>query len=325
MQVLSRTISFCPRTSRFFIHKVNTGFLLEKGEMIGMLFDPGITDILRDTLPGLGDFFLLITQLGGELFYIGLLLIGFWTYNKRQSILLTFILIVSVLSNYWLKYMIANERPPVGNYYPGVDYSNYSTPSGHSQNSATVYGWITLKVKTWWMALIGIVLTLLIGISRVYLGVHYLGDVLLGWGLGGVIVLIVFYFENPLKEFFSRYKTVNLLILLVIIGFLMTLIASLLPQPPLDNFGSYGGLTMGIGLGLILEMRFVDFSVEPYQGQKWRLALRIIIGLALVVGLILGLSSILPSDVIWLRMIRYLLATIMGVFVWPYIFKRANL
>ncbi|MFW9794947.1 MAG: hypothetical protein ACFFEE_11620 [Candidatus Thorarchaeota archaeon] len=40
-----------------------------------MLFDPGITDVLRDALPGLGDFFLLISQFGGELFYIGSLVI----------------------------------------------------------------------------------------------------------------------------------------------------------------------------------------------------------------------------------------------------------
>ncbi|MHA2025401.1 MAG: phosphatase PAP2 family protein [Candidatus Thorarchaeota archaeon] len=290
-----------------------------------MVFDPGITDVLRNVLPGLGDFFVLISQLGGELFYIGLLLVGFWAYNKRASILATYILVAGVLANYWVKYIIANPRPPSGNWYPGADAPNYSTPSAHSQNSATLYGWFTGKAKTWWMALIAIVLTGLIGISRVYLGVHYLGDVILGWGLGIVFVLVFFYIENPMREYLSRFKTENLLLVLAVIGFLMTLIASLLPQPPDDNFGSYGGLTIGLALGLILEMRFVDFSVEPHEGQKWRLVLRAFIGLVLVVGLILGLSSILPSEEIWLRMIRYLLAAVVGVFVWPYIFKKANL
>jgi hypothetical protein len=230
-----------------------------------------------------------------------------------------------VLSNYWLKYVIAIDRPPSGNWYPGVDATNYSTPSGHAQNSATLYGWFTARVKTWWMALIAIILTGLIGISRVYLGVHYVGDVLLGWALGIVLVLVIIYLENPLRGFFSRYRTEYLLIVLAIMGFLMTLIASLLPQPPNDNFGSYGGLTVGLALGLILEMRFVEFSVEAYDGQKWRLALRVIIGLVLVVGLILGLSGLLPTENIWLRMTRYLLAAIVGVFVWPYIFKKVKL
>ena len=290
-----------------------------------MLFDPGITDVLRNALPGLGDFFLLISQIGSELIYIALLLIGFWTYKKRESILLIYVLVISALSNYWLKFLIANDRPPSGNWYPGSDPPNYSTPSGHAQNSVALYGWFTVKVKTWWMALVAIVLTGLIGISRVYLGVHYLGDVLLGWGIGIVIVLVFFYLENPVREYLSRYKTENLLLVLAIIGFLLTLIASLLPQPPNDNFGSYGGLIIGVALGLLLEMRFVNFSIEPHEGQKWRLVLRAVIGLILVIGLVLGLSPILPTEDIWLRMIRYCLATVVGLFIWPLIFKKVNL
>ncbi len=290
-----------------------------------MLFDPGITDVLRNALPGLGDFFLLISQIGGELIYIALLLIGFWTYKKRESILLIYVLVISALSNYWLKFLIANDRPPSGNWYPGSDPPNYSTPSGHAQNSAALYGWFTVRVKTWWMAVVAIVLTGLIGISRVYLGVHYLGDVVLGWGIGIVIVLVFFYLENPVRGYLSRYKTENLLLVLAIIGFLLTLIASLLPQPPNDNFGSYGGLIIGVAFGLLLEMRFVNFSIEPHEGQKWRLVLRAVIGLILVIGLVLGLSPILPTEDIWLRMIRYCLATVVGLFIWPLIFKKVNL
>lgn len=99
----------------------------------------------------------------------------------------------------------------------------------------------------------------------------------------------------------------------------------MLPQPPNDTFGSYGGLIIGVALGLLLEMRFVNFSIEPHEGQKWRLVLRAVIGLKLVIGLVLGLSPILPTEVIWLRMIRYCLATVVGLFIWPLIFKKVNL
>ncbi len=290
-----------------------------------MLFDPGITDMLRDALPGLGDFFLLISQFGGDFFYIALLLIGFWAYNKRESIIAMYVLIISILANYWLKVIIANDRPPSSNWYPGTDPINYSTPSGHSQNSVSLYGWFVVRVKTWWMVTIAIVLTGLIGISRIYLGVHYLGDVLLGWGVGIVIVVLFFYLQAPVREFLSRYKAEYLLLVLAAIGFLMTLIASVLPLPPNDNFGSYGGLTVGLALGLILEMRFVDFKVEPHEGQKWRLVLRVIIGLILVIGLLIGLEPFLPTEEIWLRMVRYCLSSVVGLFIWPLIFKKANL
>jgi membrane-associated phospholipid phosphatase len=290
-----------------------------------MLFDPGITDVLRNILPGLGDFFFLVTQLGGTLFYVVALLIAYWAYNKRAAIVLSFILIVSIISEYYLKVIIANERPPASNWYPGVDPPNYSTPSGHSQNSATLYGWLTSRIKTWWIALISIILVGLIGVSRIYLGVHYLGDVLFGWGLGIVIVLLFVYLEKPARDYLSRYNTEHLLLVLLIIGFLLTLVASVLPQPPNDNLGAYGGLTMGLGIGLILEMRFVNFTNEPYEGQKWRLLPRVLIGLLLVIGVMFGLAPILPTEEIWLRAIRYSLVAITGIFVWPLIFKKANL
>ena len=193
-----------------------------------MLFDPGIIDVFRDALPGLGDFFLLVSQLGSYVFYVVLLLIGYWTFNKRESIILTYVLIVSVLTNYWLKVIIANERPPSSYWFPGADAPSYSTPSGHSQLSASLYGWFAVRIKTWWMALLAFVLTFLIGISRIYLG-----DVLLGWGLGILIVICFYRLEKPAREFFSQYKFEHLLLSVFFIGLLMTVIAALLPPPPI--------------------------------------------------------------------------------------------
>jgi len=290
-----------------------------------MWFDPTITDLLRNMLPGLGDFFLWVSELGGEIFIIAILLIGYWGYNKKEAILATYILIVAVVSNFWLKVMIAKERPPSSYWLTSESPPNYSTPSGHSQNSATLYGWFTARVKRWWMALIGVILTVLVGISRVYIGVHYIEDVLLGWGVGIITVFLFVYLEKPARVYLSRYKTENLLLVLAIVGFLMTLVAALLPQPPNDNFGAYGGLTIGFALGIILERRFVDFSNQPYDGKRWRLVLRVVIGLILVIGVMVLLEPILPTDQIWLRTLRYSLIALTGVFVWPVIFKKVNL
>ncbi|MDH4213399.1 MAG: phosphatase PAP2 family protein [Candidatus Thorarchaeota archaeon] len=290
-----------------------------------MFFDPGLTDVLRNIMPGLGDLFLIITEFGSELVFIGVLLTLYWAVNKKEAILATYLLVFALLSNYWLKIIIAKERPPVSNWYPGADAPNYSTPSGHSQSSASLYGWFTIRVRKWWMAVIAVTITVLVGISRIYLGVHYLGDVLLGWGIGIITVIAFVYLENPMRQFFSRFKQEYILMSLVIIGFVMTLIAYLLPQPPNDNFGAVGGLTMGLALGLVLENRFVGFSVEVQEGERLKLVLRVIIGFVLVFGVMLGLAPILPTEEIWLRALRYMLIALTGVFVWPAIFKRMNL
>jgi membrane-associated phospholipid phosphatase len=290
-----------------------------------MWFDPAITDLLRNLLPGLDNFFFWVSQLGGEVFYIAALLILYWAVNKREGILVSYILLFSVITNFWLKIAIAKDRPPSSNWHVNADPPNYSTPSGHSQNAATLYGWFTYRVRKLWMALIAIVLTLLVGISRIYIGVHYLEDVLLGWGIGIATVLVFAYLEKPMSQFFSRYRTEHLWLVLMALGFVLTLIAAVIPQPPNDNFGAYGGLTIGFALGLILEKRFVNFSTESHDGKKWRLVARVVIGLAFVILVMAGLFLILPNQEIWLRTLRYCLIALTGVFLWPLIFTKAKL
>jgi membrane-associated phospholipid phosphatase len=233
---------------------------------------------------------------------------------------------ISVVMNYYLKLAIAIERPPESYWYEGIEASNYSTPSGHSQNSATLFGWFITKIKTWWIFVISATLIVLIGLSRVYLGVHYLEDVLLGWGIGLLSVVLLVILEKPLTEFFSHYKEDYLYAMLFFFGFGATLVSTyLLPLPPNDNFGSLGGLIMGLAIALPLEKRYVGFSVEAPGGQKWRLILRVAFGILFVLGIMLGLSSILPTTEVWLRTIRYMLVTLVGAFVWPLMFSKLRL
>jgi membrane-associated phospholipid phosphatase len=290
-----------------------------------LFFDPGLTDVLRGALPGLGDFFLIMTQFGSELIFIGVLLILYWAVNKEEAVLATYVLVAAIVVNYWLKYIIAKERPPASNYYPGADYPNYSTPSGHSQFSATLYGWFAARIKRWWMVLIAVVLTTLVGVSRIYLGVHFLEDVLLGWGIGILTIIVFVYLEKPARNFLAQYRQEYLLLGLTIVGIAMTVIASLLPEPPYDNFGATGGLIIGLALGFALERRFVNFTVEPINGQRWRLILRVVIGLVIVVGLMVGLKAVFPLEDLWFRVFRYTVIALSGVFVWPVIFKRVKL
>jgi membrane-associated phospholipid phosphatase len=293
-----------------------------------MLFDPNITLFLRDLLPWAGEFFKIISEVGDIPFYVAIIFVAYWTFGKREAILTSLVMIVSIFVNYWLKYVIANPRPsnvpPNDYWYEGVEATNFSTPSGHAQNSAFFYGWISGKLKKWWMLLVSIIFVFLIGISRVYLGVHYLGDVLLGWGVGIVMVLIILRFESSLADFASRYKSEHLWLTLFVFGFIITFASTFLPYPPGDNFGAYGGMIMGLGIAVPLEQRFVNFeSVSEFRSAS--AVVRIVIGVILVLGAMLGLSSFLPTAEVWLRTLRYFIVVFLGIFVWPLIFKKAGL
>lgn len=287
-----------------------------------MFFDPNITTFLRDLLPWAGTFFRLVTEVGSDLVYISLLLIGYWAFRKRESILLALLLLISFTVNYWLKYVIANPRPPSTYWYGDIDASHYSTPSGHAQNPGTFYTWIAAKVRKWWMVLVSVILILLIGISRVYLGVHFLGDVLMGWGIGITLALVCVRYEASIERVLSRLKEDYWFLMLFTLGFALTLLSSVLPYPPEDNFGAYGGLIMGIAVALSLERRYINFSVETTGTNK---AIRIVVGLVLVLALMLGLSPILPSEEIWLRALRYFAIVFVGAVVWPFIFNKAKI
>jgi membrane protein DedA with SNARE-associated domain len=101
------------------------------------------------------------------------------------------------LLNPLLKVIFARERPSFVD--PLVRLTTYSFPSGHATGSTIFYGlaayMIARGVKSWtWRVLsvvIAVVVVLLIGFSRIYLGAHYLSDVIGGFGVGIVWLAIV--------------------------------------------------------------------------------------------------------------------------------------
>jgi membrane-associated phospholipid phosphatase len=288
------------------------------------LFEIIWTEILRSALPWASEFFLAVTELGGSNAYLLILVIGFWAVNKRETIILGLIYLFSGAVNFWLKGTFANPRPSVSDWLPGATASGYSLPSGHAQSSTVVYGWLGVKLKKWWTAVAFITVIFLVGISRVYLGVHWLGDVLAGWAVGLLIVLVFWRFEAPISRYLSRYSRDVLYLSFLLLGVVATVITELVFTAPGDDFGATGGLIVGFAIGLWLEGRYVNFTTEAQNGQRWRLVLRVILGIVVVLVFMYGLPIFLPSGTLF-RLIRYAVVGFIGSFLWPLIFTRIGL
>lgn len=138
-------------------------------------------------------FIIFITNLGSELmliFITFIMMLLFKNHKVKICILLNLISIF-VINNILIKNIISRPRP-IGSI---VSVSGYSFPSGHMAISTAVYGYLIfllykyIKNKNLKIILISLLsmIILLIGISRIYLGVHYASDV-----IGGLLFSIVY-------------------------------------------------------------------------------------------------------------------------------------
>jgi membrane-associated phospholipid phosphatase len=104
-----------------------------------------------------------------------------------------------------LKVAFERPRPPVDQYLVSID--SWSFPSGHSLNSMVVFGLLTVlavRARPGWpyrtlVAALGAFLVLLVGFSRVYLGVHWPSDVLAGWLLGALWITICLVIRRSVR------------------------------------------------------------------------------------------------------------------------------
>jgi len=133
------------------------------------------------------------TGLGSVIFLVsaGLVinLIGIWKrFDGRDLFLFNLINLTGIFLMQLLKPVFGRERPPL----PWLgDASGFSFPSGHTLMATVFYGFLSywafrnkgIAGRGFWVAGLGC-LPVLIGFSRVYLGVHYASDVLAGWAAG---------------------------------------------------------------------------------------------------------------------------------------------
>lgn len=145
-------------------------------------------------LPWATAFMRAMTLLGssGGMALLGLLAVGFFLWQKRRRPALT---VVASLAGSWimnelLKALFHRERPGGLWLTPA---SGYSFPSGHSMVSMSfllVMSWLLgagqSHRRRWLLTAGAVIVSGLIGVSRVYLGVHYASDVLGGW-IGGAL------------------------------------------------------------------------------------------------------------------------------------------
>jgi hypothetical protein len=175
----------------------------------------------------------------------------------------------------------------------------------------------------------------LIGVSRLYLAIHFPQDVLIGWLFGAVILWVILRFERPILNWINKYPA-RIQLLIVFLFSLVLILIVLIAQPslrgwsiPMDwvnnahqafpneppinplsyhNFLSSTGAFFGLAAGWIWISKLGGFTTND---AWWKLILRYFLGLIGVLILYAGLGSFFTDSETFisyaLRYIRYAL------------------
>lgn len=170
------------------------------GDIIGYKFIS--TYLISDFATPIAKF---ITNFGGAIFLIGIAVILFIVIkNKKIGIsIITNLAIITIL-NQLLKRILQRPRPEE---FRIINESGYSFPSGHSMISMAFYGYLIYliykyvknKYLKWFLITILGILIVNIGISRIYLGVHYTSDVLAGFLISISYLIVYISIVNKLE------------------------------------------------------------------------------------------------------------------------------
>jgi undecaprenyl-diphosphatase len=182
--------------------------LMRTGEALADPLGPGwLEESVRD-ITALGSVTVLFLLVGGVCGYLAV---------RRQYRDLRFLLIVVIgagILNFVLKETFGRPRPTIVD--PLVVVTSKSFPSGHAMLSTVVYltmGTLLARLAKHWrsrLLILGLalILPLLVGLSRIYLGVHYPTDVLGGWIVGGIWTAACLLLDRVLQSRAAK-KVIN--------------------------------------------------------------------------------------------------------------------
>lgn len=258
-------------------------------------------------------FFIVLSFMGSIPVYVLLFAVLFWNIDKRFGFRLGVLLLLSMTINSLLKDFFHYARP-IGQ--KGIrslylsSATGYAFPSGHSQGAVTFYAYLLTRWKDLKWKLLALGLILGIGFSRLYLGVHWPGDILAGYAFG---ILLVLGFVQVDKRFFKIPFSLTIKLSACIVLPLLTLFFYHTPQ----GF-QLVGFIIGFTIGYFLEDTYLDYQERTSFIPSLYKTLSGIASLLIWMFISLPLTRL--SSVYYLPV--FCLAGIWTSFGAPYLFRR---
>jgi len=301
--------------------------------------------VLSPALDGLMN---LISFLGTIEGYLILIPLIYWVFDSRLAMQALLLLITTDILGTAFKHLLHQPRPYwVGDVKILATEVSYGIPSTHSSNSLAFWGYLAYRFRKNWLWIVSGVLIFLIGLSRMYLGVHFPQDVLGGWLLGTIVAYLFVRLEPWVLQTLRGYSARSVIgisfgisIAVLILGLVVRLLIANSPDPvewaeyallsrSPANYFTLGGALFGAITGYILMQEHARFQTRGTPLQK---VARYVLGVASVLIVYVGLdflfSLIAADDTILgyaLRYVRYAIVTFWMSFGAPWLFLKTRL
>lgn len=277
-----------------------------------------------------------LSFLGTESFYILVMPAVYWCVDALAGLRLGMILVLSGTLNSLTKLIFKSPRP----YWvdkqvvPVARERSFGLPSGHAMNASALWGQISREFQTRWLTWVCIAMIVLIGLSRLVLGVHFTLDVAIGWVLGLLVYLLFNRYYAPLAAwvkamplkrqlslaFLSSLLIVALIILAGLPGRTWVMPAAWAegagPVNPFDTRGLYtvAGLWFGFLAGFLLLRAQLGILQSKLGGihRLWRY----LVGLAGILLIYMGLGEFIPKTLtVSTFLLQYLQSALLGFWI----------
>lgn len=279
--------------------------------------------------PFLDQFFQFITYFGQELIILAVICTLYWCVDKRFAYQLGFTYFTAGLCVQALKITFRIPRPwildpgfkPVESAVSGA--TGYSFPSGHTQGGTSLFAPLALNARKNWQKFLCILAFLLIGLSRMYLGVHTPKDVLVSMGIALLFSWLIYHYRSFLLDGSRHIKTIAIVLctvsVLVCIYALVLLLNGTIDTHYASDCCKAGAAGLGFAVGFYLERTFLNFDTRT--SNPGTQILKLLIGLGITLFLKSGMKALFGPS-IPLKMLEYFILVLWVIVIYPYCFTR---
>ena len=276
--------------------------------------------------------------LGSENFFLVFLPLVYWSIDATLGVRIWFIFLAGASLNQYFKLPLHGSRPywVSTNVRALASETGFGIPSGHAEIGAGFWGIIAAYYRKTWAWIAAVLLVFFIGMSRLYLGVHFPQDVLVGWVLGFLTLWAFVKFWEPVEARVKKMSFWNQIGLAFAVSLAMILLGVLFlflsrnfvlpaewiadaaqngaeaPNPfsfSMELLVTSAGTLFGSCIGFAWMAQRGGFNSS---GPLWMRAVRFVVGLIGLLIFYAGLKALFPSGDTFIpytfRYIRYIIA-----------------